>query len=48
MSLAEAVAGQGLSEREFSLFTTPGFQLEKNLPMQGHVSTMILLGDLLV
>ncbi|HBD74154.1 MAG TPA: hypothetical protein DC003_01145, partial [Acholeplasmataceae bacterium] len=47
MSLAEAVAGQGLSEREFSLFTTPGFQLSENIPMQGHVSTMILLEGLI-
>ena len=47
MSLAEALAGQGLSERDFSLFTTPGFQLSENIPMQGHVSTMILLEGLI-
>ena len=47
MSLAEALAGQGLSERDFSLFTTPGFQISENIPIQGHVSTMILLEGLI-
>ena len=47
MSLAEAIAGQGLSQRDFSLFTTPGFQLSENIPIQGHVSTMILLEGLI-
>lgn len=47
ISLAEALAGQGLSEREFSLFTTPGFQISENIPIQGHVSTMILLEGLI-
>jgi arabinogalactan oligomer / maltooligosaccharide transport system permease protein len=47
MSLAEAIAGQGLSKDDFSLFTTPGFQLSENIPIQGHVSTMILLEGLI-
>lgn len=47
IALAEALAGQGLSAREFSLFTTPGFQLSENIPMQGHISTIILLEGLI-
>jgi arabinogalactan oligomer/maltooligosaccharide transport system permease protein len=47
MSLATAVAGRGLSREEFSMFTVPGFTLSENIPLQGHVSTMILLEGLI-
>jgi arabinogalactan oligomer / maltooligosaccharide transport system permease protein len=47
MSLATAIAGQGLTREEFSMFTVPGFTLSENIPLQGHVSTMILLEGLI-
>lgn len=47
MSLATAVSGQGLTREEFSMFTVPGFTLSENIPLQGHVSTMILLEGLI-
>lgn len=47
MSLAEAIAGQGLTTAEYSLFTIPGFILSENIPLQGHVSTLILLEGLI-
>lgn len=47
MSLSTAVSGQGLTREEFSMFTVPGFTLSENIPLQGHVSTMILLEGLI-
>lgn len=47
MSLATAIAGRGLTREEFSMFTVPGFTLSENIPLQGHVSTMILLEGLI-
>lgn len=47
MSLAEAVAGLDLTEDEYSLFSIPGFILSENIPLQGHVSTLILLEGLI-
>jgi arabinogalactan oligomer/maltooligosaccharide transport system permease protein len=47
MSLARSIAGQGLTREEFSMFTVPGFALSETIPLQGHVSTMILLEGLI-
>jgi len=47
MSLTEAIAGRGLTAREYSMFTIPGFIISENIPLQGHVSTLILLEGLI-
>jgi arabinogalactan oligomer / maltooligosaccharide transport system permease protein len=47
MSLVEAIAGQGLSRDDFSMYQLPGFIVSENIPLQGHVSTLILLEGLI-
>ena len=47
MSLAESIAGLNKTREEYSMFTIPGFILSENIPLQGHVSTLILLEGLI-
>ena len=47
MSLAESIAGLNKTRDEYSMFTIPGFILSENIPLQGHVSTLILLEGLI-